>query len=259
MKTRVDISTLFGILAAFALIAAAISYSGSLSSFIDIPSILIVLLGTICLTIASFSFVDVFRSLGLTTRTIVYPDEDASMVATRILQMSEESRKHGVLILQSDADNMPSGTFAKKGLSMAVDGMDAPIVERVLTQDIHARLSRHARGIAVLRKAADIAPAMGLIGTLIGLVQMLGNLDDPSTIGPAMAVALLTTMYGAILAFLVFAPLATKLERLSDNEVLVQQVYLKGIVGIASKENPRRTEEVLNAILPAAQRIAYFN
>ncbi len=259
MKMRVDISTLFGIIAAFALIIAAINHGGSVETFMDIPSVFIVLLGTIAITIASFSFTDVGRALGLTARTIVYPEEDASKAAVSVLQMAEEARKHGVLILHGYADNMPSGSFARKGLSMAVDGMDAPIVERVLTQDIHARLARHARGIAVLRKAADVAPAMGLIGTLIGLVQMLGNLEDPASIGPAMAVALLTTMYGAILSFLVFAPLATKLERLSDNEVLIQQVYLKGIVGIASKENPRRTEEVLNAILPAAQRVTYFN
>lgn len=259
MKNQVDISTLLGILTAFALIIAAISLNGSIETFLDTPSVLIVLLGTLALTVASFSLTDVGRALSLTGRTILYPQEDASEVATTMLQMGEEARKHGVLILQTNADSLPSGSFAKKGLGMAVDGMDASIVERVLTQDIHARLARHARGIAILRKAADIAPAMGLIGTLIGLVQMLGNLDDPSSIGPAMAVALLTTMYGAILAFLVFAPLATKLERLSDNEVMVQQLYLKGIVAVAAKENPRRTEEILNAILPASQRITYFN
>ncbi len=258
MRTRVDFSTLFGICTAFGLIVAAIVYSGSLSTFIDIPSILIVLLGTFALVIASFSFVDLGRALVLTSRTVIYPEEDASQAAMNLLEMAEEARKHGVLALQPKADSLPSTSFQKKGLSMAVDGMEAPIVERVLSQDIHARLARHGRGIAVLRKASDIAPAMGLIGTLIGLVQMLGNLDDPESIGPAMAVALLTTMYGAILAFLVFSPLATKLERLSDNELLVQQVYLKGLVAIAAKENPRRTEEVLNAILPAAQRITYF-
>jgi chemotaxis protein MotA len=259
MTTRVDISTVLGIVVAFALIIAAIMQSGGLSAFIDIPSILIVVLGTFALVAASFSFKDLGRALLLTSRTVVYPEESASRVALHMLEISEEARKNGVLVLQSKADSLPSASFQKKGLSMVVDGMDAPIVERVLSQDIHARLSRHARGIAVLRKAADIAPAMGLIGTLIGLVQMLGNLNDPASIGPAMAVALLTTMYGAVLAFLVFSPLATKLERLSDNEVLVQQIYLKAIVAIAAKENPRRTEEILNAILPAAQRITYFS
>lgn len=111
----------------------------------------------------------------------------------------------------------------------------------------------------MFRKSADIAPAMGLIGTLIGLVQMLGNLDDPTKIGPAMAVALLTTLYGAILSTMVFTPLASKLERNTNEELLISQLYLEGILSIARQENPRQLETVMNTLLPPSKRVRYFN
>lgn len=258
MNKRVDLSTLVGILLAFVLVGAAIQYGGSPEAFIDVPSIMIVVCGTIALIVASFSFKDVIKAFGLCARTIIYPSEHPSAAALQIIKMAEESRRSGVLAIQNEAARLPRGSFGHKALTMAIDGVEAPQLERTLAHDIHARAARHARGIAVLRKGADIAPAMGLIGTLIGLVQMLGNLDDPTSIGPAMAVALLTTMYGAVMAFLIFTPLATKLERLSDNEVLLQQMYMKGAASIAAKENPRRLEEVLNSILPAEHRVSYY-
>jgi len=125
--------------------------------------------------------------------------------------------------------------------------------------ELHAIADRHNKGADILRRAAEVAPAMGLIGTLVGLVQMLGNLDDPSAIGPAMAVALLTTFYGAVLGNMVFAPLASKLERKSDEEALLNEIYLLGITSIARQESPRRLEVLLNTILPPANRISYFD
>ena len=118
---------------------------------------------------------------------------------------------------------------------------------------------RHVKSTGVLRKAAEFAPAMGLIGTLIGLVQMLGNLQDPSTIGPAMAVALLTTFYGAVLANMVFMPLASKLERNSAEEMLIYNLYTMGATSIGRQENPRRLEMLLNSVLPPAKRVKYFD
>jgi chemotaxis protein MotA len=128
-----------------------------------------------------------------------------------------------------------------------------------MRRDLQATLQRHAKGAGVLRKAAEYAPAMGLIGTLIGLVQMLGNLDDPSAIGPAMAVALLTTFYGAVLANMLLSPLAAKLERNSEDEALLNLVYLTAAVSMGRQENPRRLEMLLNSILPPAKRVHYFN
>jgi chemotaxis protein MotA len=120
-------------------------------------------------------------------------------------------------------------------------------------------IQRHAKSTSVLRKMAEFAPAMGLIGTLIGLVQMLSSLSDPSTIGPAMAIALLTTFYGALLANFVFLPLAAKLERNSQEEVLVNNVYLMGAASIGRQENPRRLEMLLNSVLPPSKRVRYFD
>ncbi|MCW8835765.1 MAG: MotA/TolQ/ExbB proton channel family protein, partial [Rhodospirillales bacterium] len=132
-------------------------------------------------------------------------------------------------------------------------------VEAIMRQDMHATIQRHSKSTNVLRKAAEFAPAMGLIGTLIGLVQMLGNLDDPSTIGPSMAVALLTTFYGAVLANMVFMPLASKLERNSGEEALVNNVFLLGATSIGRQENPRRLEMLLNSLLPPTKRVRYFD
>ncbi|MCK4938737.1 MAG: MotA/TolQ/ExbB proton channel family protein, partial [Rhodospirillaceae bacterium] len=132
-------------------------------------------------------------------------------------------------------------------------------VEGILRKDMFSTVQRHISSASILRKAAEFAPAMGLIGTLIGLVQMLGNLDDPSTIGPSMAVALLTTFYGAVLANMVFSPMAAKLERNSAEEAMVNNIYVMGASSIGRQENPRRLEMMLNSVLPPSKRVQYFD
>jgi chemotaxis protein MotA len=144
-------------------------------------------------------------------------------------------------------------------MTMLVDGIAVEEIERNLTFETHAMMQRHVRSTGILRRAAEVSPAMGLIGTLLGLVQMLGSLNDPESIGPAMAVALLTTLYGALLANVVFLPLASKLERNSATELLINQIYILGSTSIGRQENPRRLELVLNTILPANQRVKYFD
>ncbi len=119
--------------------------------------------------------------------------------------------------------------------------------------------TRHQKGAGILRQAGTVAPAMGLIGTLIGLVQMLGNLDDPDSIGPSMAIAQLTTLYGAIMANMVFAPLAGKLERNSKEEAMLMGVYSMGAGSIGRQENPRRLETLINTLLPPAKRVQFFD
>ena len=146
-----------------------------------------------------------------------------------------------------------------KGMLMIVDGTPGEEVETIMHLDRNATILRHRRGANMLRKAAEFAPAMGLIGTLIGLVQMLGNLEDPSSIGPAMAVALLTTFYGAVLANMVFSPMASKLELNSVAEAMVNKVYLIGTSSIGRQESPRRLEMLLNSILPPSKRVQYFD
>ena len=142
---------------------------------------------------------------------------------------------------------------------LVVDGTPGEEVERILRREVLSQSQRSRISAEVFRRAAEVAPAMGLIGTLVGLVQMLSNLDDPSSIGPAMAIALLTTFYGAVLAYMVFSPLASKLEQRNDDDTLVQTVYLTGAASIGRHENPRRLEMLLNAILPPAHQIQYFD
>ncbi|MCW5732260.1 MAG: MotA/TolQ/ExbB proton channel family protein, partial [Alphaproteobacteria bacterium] len=149
--------------------------------------------------------------------------------------------------------------FQRKAMQLAIDGMAPEEMERILRQDAQAIVQRHAKSVSVLRKAAEVAPAMGLIGTLVGLVQMLGNLDDPSAIGPGMALALLTTFYGAVLANMVFAPLAAKLERNSEEEALMNQIFLLAAGSIGRQENPRILETMLNGILPPQARVRIFD
>jgi chemotaxis protein MotA len=142
---------------------------------------------------------------------------------------------------------------------MVVEGMAADEIKRVLERDAAEMTVRHQRSAGVLRKAAEVAPAMGLIGTLIGLVQMLAHLDNPATIGPAMAVALLTTFYGAILACMLFAPLAAKLERLAEDDIEITDICVAAALSMARQENPRHLEMMINAILPPAERVRHFD
>ena len=142
---------------------------------------------------------------------------------------------------------------------MVADGATVAELEEVMHNDIQATLHRVRRSAAVLRRAADYAPAMGLIGTLVGLVQLLGRLDDPQQIGASMAVALLTTFYGAVLANMVLSPLAVKLERNAVDEELVCLVYLMGAISVSRQENPRRLELLVNSVLPPSMRVRYFD
>lgn len=259
MKTRVsDPSTLFGVLAAFSLLAVAIYLGGSPKAFIDVPSMLIVCLGTMAVATACYSLSDLIRSFVTTLRTIIYDAEDPSQSAICALKLAEIAKKKGVLQLENHLEMTKHNSMFNKAITVVIDGVVPEHVEELVNREIFAMSDRHTRSVSVLRKCAEVAPAMGLIGTLIGLVQMLGNLNDPSAIGPAMAVALLTTFYGAILAYLVFSPLATKLERNSRGELMIAEIYKRAASSIARQENPRQLEIMLNSILPPAKRVSMF-
>lgn len=258
-KSSLDLATIVGLLVAFVLVAAAIILGGSADSFINPPSILIVIGGTIGVTTACFSLGEILRAGQLVFKTVLYQKQDPSTVAVQTLRIAEVARKQGVLSLQNVLNEIKREQFFHKGLSMIVDGTPADEVENMMIGELEAMAARHTKGAEVLRKGAEFAPAMGLIGTLIGLVQMLGNLDDPSTIGPSMAVALLTTFYGAVLSNMVLMPMSAKLERNSEEEVLVAQLYILTTASIGRQENPRRLEMMLNSVLPPNRRVQYFD
>ena len=258
-RSGLDLATLIGLLGGFGLIGSAILMGGQPAAFINIPGFLIVLGGTFAVTSICFSVTEVARTFRIVMKTVAYSGRDPSEAAIQVLKVAELARRQGVLALQNVTDSLASEPFLFKGVSMVVDGTPGEEVEGIMRRDLQATVQRHSKCAGILRKAAEYAPAMGLIGTLIGLVQMLGSLDDPSTIGPSMAVALLTTFYGAVLANMVFSPLASKLERNSGEEALVNSLYAMGVASIGRQENPRRLEMLLNSVLPPAKRIQYFD
>lgn len=257
--SSMDMATIIGLLGGFGLITAAIILGGSAGSFFNPAAILIVFGGTLAVTTACFSLNEMGRTAKVAMNTIFYSSRDPSDAALQVLKIAELARKDGVLALQNILPSIMAEPFLHKGVTMVVDGTPGKEVEAIMRRDMHSTTQRHTQSASVLRKMGEFSPAMGLIGTLIGLVQMLSNLQDPSTIGPSMAVALLTTFYGAVLANVVFLPLSAKLERNSTEESLVHNVYLMGTASIGRQENPRRLEMLLNSLLPPSQRVIYFD
>ncbi|MGO1117880.1 motility protein A [Rhodovibrionaceae bacterium A322] len=257
-KLKLDYATMLGTFGGFALIIGAMIMGGSADSFVDLPALLIVFGGSFMVTCISYSLSEVSRAQKTFLHTVLYRPQDPSAAALQILTLADTARQKGALFLQHDLPALKFDPFLQKSIGLIVDGLPGDEVERILNREVDATMRRHIRSAGVLRRAGEVAPAMGLIGTLVGLVQMLGNLEDPTSIGPAMAVALLTTFYGAILANMIFLPLANKLERNSHEESQVKQIYAIGAASIGRQENPRRLEILLNSILSPEYRVQYF-
>ena len=256
---RMDLATLLGLIAALALIAVAVVMNGSPLAFVDVPAILMVVLGTFAVTAISYTGEELREAQPSFRQAMFRTEIDPRVAARRVLTLADKARKRGMLSLQGDLYGVRDAPFLQRSLSMLVDGLQVDEIERNMTLEAHALAQGRHRAAAILRRAAEVSPAMGLIGTLVGLVQMLGNLDSPERIGPAMSVALLTTLYGALMANVVFLPLASKLERNATVEQLVSQIYTMGVASMGRQENPRRLEMLLNTVLPAGQQIRYFD
>ncbi|HVJ35535.1 MAG TPA: MotA/TolQ/ExbB proton channel family protein [Terriglobia bacterium] len=252
-------STVFGLLAALGLIAVAVFLGGTGPAFLDVPSILMVILGTLAITAVSFSGRELRLALPLIGQVLWRRPRDPNNTGIRLLQLAERTRRRGLLQLQGEIYGLRGDPFLQRAMAMLIDGIPVDEVERNLTFEIHAAAQDYQRAVGMLRRAAEVAPAMGLIGTLVGLVQMLGNLNSPERIGPSMAVALIATFYGAVLANVIFLPLASKLERNASGDLLLHQICMLGVQSIGRQENPRRLEMLLNTLLPAGQQIKYFN
>lgn len=254
----IDFALIFGLCVAFGLVGTALVLGGSVSSFYNLPSVLIVLIGTFAVTLVSFSITELFGTFGAVLATILPKRRDHRLAGERCLNLAAIARDNGVLALDHVLPAIESEPFLQRAIAMTVDGATPHQIDQVLAQEIDALQDLRHRHAGVLRRAAEVAPSMGLIGTLIGLIQLLGNLNDPSSIGPAMAVALLTTFYGAILAYMVLAPVAAKLERNAEAELLECEIYHACAMSIARQENPRLLERLLNTKLPPSQRLDYY-
>lgn len=260
MNKRPQFSTFLGIIIAFLLIVVSVlSGDGEALAFLDIKSVLIVIGGTFFITSACFTLSDVLRSAGITFKTIFYNSPDLKGIAQKCLLLSETSKKHGILKLQDYSNEFPDSRFFRKNINLAIDGVKPSDLEIFMENEINSVSAKRSKTIDILKKGAEIAPAMGLIGTLIGLVQMLGNLDDPTKIGPAMALALLTTLYGAIIAYMILLPLSSKLERNSKQEVDLFVIFGEAIISIAKNEGPMKLEMKLNSTLPPGSRLRNYS
>ena len=215
--------------------------------------------GTFLVTSVSYTTPEIINAQRVMLRAVLYKQQRPANTAYAMIDLSQLLRSKGWGALESRVKQMRGQPFLQHAVTLLVDGLPSSQIEDLLAREISATADRHMKSAGVIRRAGEVAPAMGLIGTLIGLVQMLGNLEDPASIGPAMAVALLTTFYGAVLANMVFNPLANKLERNAAEEATVNRIYAIAAASMSRKENPRRLEILLNATLSPKDRVSYFD
>jgi chemotaxis protein MotA len=247
----VDLATLIGLVGALGIITTAIILGGSALIFLNVPSLLIVGLGTVMVVLMKFPLVHFFSAFTIAMKAFMYKPEDPQSLIREGVELANIARKEGVLGLEGREISNP---FLERGIQLCVDGHEPEFVRQMLNKDVNLTIERHERGQAIFRAIGDVAPAMGMIGTLIGLVQMLSNMDDPKAIGPAMAVALLTTLYGAVIANALAIPIADKLALRSNEERLNKALILEAINAIQEGINPRVMEELLKTYLPVGER-----
>ncbi|MEM1187760.1 MAG: flagellar motor protein PomA [Pseudomonadota bacterium] len=246
-----DLATLVGMLGAIGIVLAAILTGGSALVFVNVPSILIVVAGTVMVVMIKFSMGQFFGAFKVAMTAFSNKTQDPDELIEKIVELANVARKEGMLALENqEIEN----EFLDEGIKMLIDGNSKEVVDTVLNKDLKATIDRHTWGAKVFSATADVAPAMGMIGTLIGLVQMLSNMSDPKSIGPAMAVALLTTLYGAMIANMIAMPIADKLTLRKVDELRARSMCIDGVLAIQEGQNPRIIESMLKAYLDPAKR-----
>lgn len=246
-----DLATLIGLIAAIIIITGAIIVGGSAATFINIPALMVVLGGTIGAVLMQFSISQFFGAVKIALKAFFHKPESPQKLIEMTVEMASTARKGGLLALEEKQTGNP---FFQMGIQMMVDGHEPDVVRQMMSSEVELTVQRHEQGQKIFKAIADVAPAMGMIGTLIGLVQMLANMADPKSIGPAMAIALLTTLYGAVIANVFANPIAAKLGLRSSEEQLLKSMIIDGVTGIQEGRNPRVIEGMLMTYLPGSQR-----
>ena len=246
-----DIATVIGLIGGAALILIAILMGGSAIVFVNISGLLIVAGGTIATSFIKFSMKDVINSIAVVMKAFLVKIEPPDEIIKGMISYASIAKKQGLIALDKEK---PGDGFTGKALRYLADGYDEGLIEDILSKDIKVTVQRHSVGQNVFKGMGAAAPAFGMIGTLIGLVQMLSNMADPKSIGPSMAVALLTTLYGAVIANLICLPLADKLALRSDEEQVNRRIILEATLGINRALNPRVLEDSLQIYLSPKQR-----
>ena len=254
-----DIASLIGIVMGLVLMLLGIATSGgiqTLPNFIDIPSAAITIGGSLMAVFASCTIPEFVNGLKCYTLMFKMPNDDMKGIIKQIVDLSNTARKEGLLALEEAAGGLED-VFMKKGVLLIVDGTEPELVKSIMEAEIDAMDARHKGNIKIFEDIAAQGPAWGMIGTLLGLVNMLNDMSDASKIGPSMAVALITTLYGSIIANWLCFPVSNKLKKRSDAEYMLKSVIIEGLLSIQAGENPRVTEEKLKSFLSPADRSAY--
>jgi chemotaxis protein MotA len=247
----VDLATLLGFLAAWGLIIATIAMGAGAMVFVNVPSLLIVIGGAFAVVLMRFTLGQFIGSIKTAMKAFLYKAESPSELIDVVAELAAVARKEGLLALEGQEINNP---VLAKGISMLVDGHEPAVVKKTLTTEMNETVARHKIGQDIFKQIGDAGPAMGMIGTLVGLVQMLSNMSDPKSIGPAMAVALLTTLYGAMLANMFALPVCDKLSLRSNEEQMNKNIIIESVLGIQDGQNPKVLEQMLRNYLPPSQR-----
>ena len=243
-----DLASLVGVVAGMGLVLASILMNSGLDLFINIPSAMIVIGGTLAATLIAFPINEVMKVMGLFMRVFMVKQSNQYQLIESMVGICNVARKGGVLAIESKLKEIDND-FLKKGLELTVDGKDEATVNALLKREVKQLQSAHKDGWEIFNQMGAFAPAFGMVGTLIGLIQMLSDLSDVSTVGPKMAIALITTFYGAVVANLIFIPMTVKLKRRSATESLEMQLILEGIGYIRKGVNPRFMQDVLENYL----------
>ena len=248
-----DIATILGVISAFGLVWIAIFLGGGIQLFINIPALMIVVGGTLGATMINYPLRDVFGVFKVVKKALFARNTSVAELIKRFMAFAQKSRKEGILALEAEIKEV-NDEFLQKGVQLAIDGLEPQEINDILETEIEFVRSRHQLGAEIFSTMGTYSPALGMIGTLIGLVQMLQTMDDPSKVGPAMAIALLTTFYGSIIANIVCLPISGKLRTRSKEEVLTKEMAIQGIVSLSNGDNPRILEQKLQAFIPPNQR-----
>lgn len=251
-----DLATLIGLFGAFAFVLMAMLVGGDLVMFADTSSVFIVIGGSLFVVLMKYNVSQFFGAAKIAAKAFMFKTDKPDDLIAQIVTMADSARKGGFLALEEMEVENP---FLRKGIDLLVDGHDADTVRMMLRKDIALTNERHEQGASIFSSLGDVAPAMGMIGTLIGLVAMLSNMDDPKSIGPAMAVALLTTLYGSILANMVALPIADKLMLRKNEERLNRLLILDGVLAIQEGQNPRVIDSYLKNYLHEKKRRLNFD
>jgi len=253
----VDFATIIGIIGGFGLVIIAMLSGGGFAWFVDGPSAMIVLGGTFGAVLINYPLSDLLGVIKVARNAFRSKRQRADVVIHQLVEMSRVSRREGIMSLQKMIKENRD-PFLIKAINLVIDGVEPTQVADILETELDFIGERHRLGAEIFTTMGNFAPAMGLVGTLIGLVQMLKQMNHPGTIGPAMAVALITTFYGVVLANLVFLPIAGKLKTRSSRELLLKQLIINGILSIQSGDNPRVVEQKLQSYIPPRERRSQF-